>query len=343
VAVTIGTLQYDGVFEGGGVKGIGLIGALGYLEGRGYKPQNLAGTSAGAIVATLHAAGYEPDELKSIIGNLDFRKFEDSSLIGRIPIAGPIINVLERLGIYKGDYFLGLMRDLLGAKRVRTFKDLVIPGWADDPRYRYRVRVVASDITRGCMLILPQDVAQYGLVPDDLEVAVAVRMSMSIPLFFRPVSFKSSEGKSHLVVDGGVLSNFPVELFDSPGEPAWPTFGFRLTQPGSPPMERYHIGGPISMLAAMFGTMMEAHDARYIETHNFVRSITIDPVGIATTQFDLTATQKEALYKSGVAAAEDFLSRWDFEAYKALFRSGSPPPSRRDLSTPALAASTWAR
>jgi NTE family protein len=86
------------------------------------------------------------------------------------------------------------------------------------------------------------------------------------------------------------------------------------------------------MLSAMFGTMMAAHDARYIETHNFVRSIMIDPLNIATTSFALTPHQKEALYDSGRGAAKDFLAHWDFEAYKAMYRSGNAPPARRDLA-----------
>ena len=51
----------DLVFEGGGVKGIGLAGALATLEEREYGPQNIAGTSAGAITAALLAAGYSAD------------------------------------------------------------------------------------------------------------------------------------------------------------------------------------------------------------------------------------------------------------------------------------------
>ena len=69
----------DLVCEGGGVKGIGLAGAFSLLEERGYKPQNLAGTSAGAITAALIAAGYSASELKDIIFGLDFRQFEDKS------------------------------------------------------------------------------------------------------------------------------------------------------------------------------------------------------------------------------------------------------------------------
>lgn len=324
--------KFDGVFEGGGVKGIGLVGALAYLEEHGYEPVNLAGTSAGAIVATLRAAGYSGLDLKRILMDMDLRKFTDPTLVGRLPVAGPIISLTRKLGFYKGDFFLNLIRELLAAKGKRTFKDFVIPEFADDPRYRYRLRVVASDLTRGVMLVLPQDIQAYGIAPDDLDVALAVRMSMSLPLFFWPVRLNNSAGKPSIVVDGGVLSKFPVELFDSTDEPEWPTFGFRLVQPGPPRVERYKIKGPASMLSAMFGTMMAAHDARYIETHNFVRTITIDPLGIAGTTFKLSNGQKEALYESGRAAAKDFLAHWSFGAYKTLYRGDSPPPTRRELA-----------
>ena len=328
------TLKFDGVFEGGGVKGIGLVGALSYLEDQGYEPVNLAGTSAGAIVASLRAAGYTGHDLKRTLMDMDLRKFTDATVVGQLPVAGPIISLTRRLGLYKGDFFLGLMRDLLGAKGKRTFKDFILPEYADDIRYRYRLRVVASDITRGTMLVLPQDIKAYGIEPDDLEVALAVRMSMSLPLFFWPVKLKNAAGTPSFIVDGGVLSKFPVELFDSTGVPEWPTFGFRLVLPGLPKVERYKIKGPASMLSAMFGTMMAAHDARYIETHNFVRSITIDPLNVATTSFTLSPHQKEALYESGRAAARDFLAHWDFEAYKAIYRRGQAPPTRRSQALP---------
>ncbi|HYW85855.1 MAG TPA: patatin-like phospholipase family protein, partial [Spirochaetia bacterium] len=84
----------DGVFEGGGVKGIALVGALSAFESHGFKWCNLAGTSAGAIVASLLASGYSAAELKEIIGNLDYMKFEDASAIGRIPLIGPVISLL---------------------------------------------------------------------------------------------------------------------------------------------------------------------------------------------------------------------------------------------------------
>ena len=57
-------LYADAVFEGGGVKGIGLVGAVAVAEEKGYRWMNLAGTSAGAIVDTLIAAGYTAEEMK---------------------------------------------------------------------------------------------------------------------------------------------------------------------------------------------------------------------------------------------------------------------------------------
>ena len=80
--------KLDAVFEGGGVRGIGLVGAISVAEAAGYQFENVAGTSAGAIVATLLACGYNAAELKQTIGEIDFRSLTDLNGIGRIPIAG---------------------------------------------------------------------------------------------------------------------------------------------------------------------------------------------------------------------------------------------------------------
>jgi NTE family protein len=255
-------LKVDGVFEGGGVKGIGLVGAVSVIEEAGYEFVNLAGTSAGAIVATLLAAGYTAVELKQIINSLDFASFQDLTPLGRITGLGPIFNLLFRKGLYEGDVLLNLMRKLLAEKHIHTFRDLLLPEFANEDRYRFKVRLIASDISRGRMLVLPQDIKDYDMVPEDLEVALAIRMSMSYPFFFIPVELKKC-----YIVDGGMLSNFPVELFDSPGTPEWPTFGFKLVMSDQASPEqfvRHPITGPFSQLAAMFYTAMEAHDAYYL-------------------------------------------------------------------------------
>ena len=86
--------------------------------------------------------------------------------------------------------------------------------------------------------------------------------------------------------------------------------------------------GPISLLAALFSTMMEAHDARYIEDENFTRTIPIPTLGIKTTEFDISRERSEALYQSGREAAEKFFAKWDFDTYVAKYRKGKPPLGR---------------
>jgi NTE family protein len=81
--------RVDLVLEGGGVKGVALVGALAALEDQGYIPQNIAGTSVGAILGALLAAGYTAAELRDIMMNqLDFRRLRDLSLEGQLPLIG---------------------------------------------------------------------------------------------------------------------------------------------------------------------------------------------------------------------------------------------------------------
>jgi NTE family protein len=336
----------DLVFEGGGVKGIAMVGALSVLEERGYMPQNLAGTSAGAIVATLLAAGYTAAELREVISTLDFSRFTDTDWLGRIPVAGASLHVLTDQGIYKGEAFLSLMRKLLLVKGVRTFRDLRYTppagyGAPDSENHMYKVQVVASDLTDHSFLVLPSDAHKLGIEPDDLEVALAVRMSMSIPIFFEPVRFRNPRtGEEHIIVDGGVLSTYPIWLFDTEGVPEWPTFGLHLlTDPAPadsdearPAKKGRSLMGRvegIQYLTSLYFTMKGAHDRLYIEEHNFARTIAIPTLGVRMTEFNLTKAKANALYESGRKAAEEFLGSWDFQGYIAECRSGKPQPSRR--------------
>src|ERR1041384_7451717 len=239
------TPNLDAVFEGGGVKGIGLAGAVAQTEATGCVFQNVAGTSAGAIVAALIAAGYNAAALKQIMENLEYEKLKDEGILDRIPILGKPLSVWTELGIYEGNYFENWMREQLAdspaaaIKLAATgdstlkFKHLIMPGYEDQPdsKYYFRLNVVATDITRGRLLRLPWDIADYGIDPGELEVAHAVRMSMSIPFFFEPVKLKTADGTTCYIVDGGVLSNFPVWIWDDgTADPEWPTIGFKLVE-----------------------------------------------------------------------------------------------------------------
>lgn len=331
-----GPLQADLVFEGGGVKGIGLAGAFRTLSDRGYQPQCVAGTSAGAITASLVAAGYTGAELEDIVLNkMDFTKFEDPSFLDHAGAPGDIAQFLVSRGMHSGNYFLGWIRELLAAKGKTSFGDLRSEDQSN-PKRSYKLQVIASDLSARSMLVLPRDAQQIGRDPDELEIAEAVRMSMSIPVFFKPVT-----ADGHEIVDGGLLSNFPIWLFDTDETPRFPTFGLLLVAPdqtapllpGPANAPVKPIGSDIDFLKAIAETLMEAHDRFYVEQANYVRTIPIPTLGVRTTEFDISAQRASELFDSGRQAADQFLSGWDFAAYKARFRSGKPV-SRRESVVP---------
>jgi NTE family protein len=303
----------DAVFEGGGVKGIGLVGAVERMEEQGFAWNMLAGASAGAIVASLLAAGYTARELRAILEQLDYREFKDEGFIDSIPIVGRASSLLFEKGIYEGRFFENWIRELLGAKGVKTFGDLRS---AAGSLYEHRLQVLVSDITEGRILVAPSGLGHYGIDADAFEVARAVRMSMSIPFFFEPVMHRG-----HYFVDGGMLSNFPVWLFDrqqadaDPEEPPprWPTFGFKLVEPdeGQP----NEIDSIVDFLKALVTTMLESHDKKHVEDADYLRTIGIPTVGVRTTEFSLSAERRERLYQSGREAAKAFLDKWDAEVY----------------------------
>ena len=335
--------RVDLVFEGGGVKGIGLAGAFGYLDEQGFKAERVAGTSAGAITAALVAAGYSGEDLRSLVlEEMKFKSFEDG---GRWPVA-EALELAAHKGLHPGKYFESWMRERLEQKGITKFGQLRerdAGGVA-----QYRLQVIASDITQQRMLVLPRDAQEHlGEDPDELEIAAAVRMSMSIPIFFDPVVYQDPHNPrdQHLIVDGGLLSNFPVWLFDTPpGQtPRWPTFGLLLVAPNQqdplvpgPPPPRTDQGkvSILGFLLAIAHTMMEAHDRLYVEQANYARTIPIDTVGVQTTQFSIDDDPelKRKLYESGRDAAAEFLKTWDFDAYIKTFRQGDQPTRRQRVA-----------
>jgi NTE family protein len=329
----------DLVFEGGGVKGIGLAGAFAALQQRGFAHKRVAGTSAGAITAALVAAGYSAAELDEILLEVPFAKFKDQAWEDKLPIIDRTASVLLDLGIYEGRYFQRWMAELLERKGVTRFGQLA-DDQAEELKDRYRLKLIASDVTHRRMLVLPDDAGHLGIEPDDLEIAYAVRMSMSIPVFFEPVVHANQQtGEEHLIVDGGMLSNFPVWLFDCEGrDPNWPTFGLLLVEPDPKVAIGHRLAGEehgvsrgslIDYVKSMASTMMAAHDRLYVEKATFARTIPIPTLGIGTTAFDITPDRVRDLYDSGHSAASEFLDRWDFDAYIEEYRRGRVH-SRRD-------------
>lgn len=110
---------------------------------------------------------------------------------------------------------------------------------------------MVTEFTSGRLLRLPWDYRLLGLKPDEQLVADAVRASSSIPFYFDPVTIRDAKsGEDTTLVDGGVLSNFPIEIFDrSDGaEPRWPTLGVKIIP--QMPAGTAQLFPDIAMLAA---------------------------------------------------------------------------------------------
>jgi len=309
------TTWCDIVLEGGGVKGIGLVGAIEALTKKGYSVRRVAGTSAGAIVGSLVAAGMPTDKLIQTMQSLDYTQFRDKSFLAQFGKAGEAVSIALTKGIYKGDYLRAWLAGQLENLGVRTFADLKLTEpWAKalPPEQRYKLVVVVSDVSQGRMLRLPWDYQKYGLDPDQQLVAEAVRGSMSIPFFYQPARLKDS-----YLVDGGLLSNFPIDLFDSTAD--WPTFGIKLSAKPAPGSIPNPTSGIVSYSKAILSTATNAHDQMHIDDPcTLRRTIFVDTDKITATNFDITPAQQQFLYKSGQAGGAKFLQTWDFAEYKKI-------------------------
>jgi NTE family protein len=321
-----GAPQINLVFEGGGVKGVGLVGALAVLEERGFRVRHVAGASAGSMVAVLLAAGYSASELLTIAQTTGFKDLRDRDWVDRIPLLGGPISIFKDHGIYEGDQLTEWMRSLLAERGIKTFGDLSSQSADARSVFRHVAQVIVSDLTDRSLLVLPRDAHKLGIDPDELDVALAVRMSVSIPIFFEPVRFTNPRtGRQHVLVDGGLLSNFPVWLFDDEEDAGCPTLGIRLDEEDEETRSRSGGLGLESVLGFVKGlahTAVTAHDRHYLERSNFDRTIGVPSLGVSTTDFDLSPAASRALYESGRLAAEAFLDRW--EGWQVAVDCGQP-------------------
>jgi NTE family protein len=301
-------MKCDIVAEGGGSKIGGHVGAYAALVNRGFTLSHAGGSSSGAIISAMAIAGYTPTEMKTLLSNTDFNRFLDGSRFK----TKRIWDLFNQLGMHPGEEFYRWIKEQLESKGIKEFGDLISSEKEDqiNQRYRWRLKVTASDISNGRLLTFPDDSALFNIEPDKLEVAYAVRMSMSLPLFFRPVKFQSS-----YILDGGLLSSFPIWMFDSDGTPEWPTFGLLLKEDDFG--ETYKTDGLADFLLAVLKTMLNAHDRRFVRPEDYIhRTIAIPTVNISTTNFNLSTAEKETLYHNGYKAATQFLDSWSWSKYR---------------------------
>jgi len=368
-------MNCDVVFEGGGAKGLALVGAWQAFQAAGHGHNRILGTSAGAIMAAFLAAGYSTQELldvltekqngqpvlASFLGEPEFDDAEDvdqsvlagilrgidlpfvpdavgASLNTRIvramltkPRFRNVYSFVERGGWYSAQAFVdwlqakldtGVYRDRPRRFSGMTFQEFYTVTGVD-------LSLVASDTTGGKLLVLNHRTAP------GCPLVWAVRMSMSIPLLWQEVEWQAAwgpyEGRTltnHAIVDGGLLSNFPLELFVSslphvtalmgPKTDA-PVVGFLIDEgrPLSDVMPVSRSAGlaakltesrTFQRLMRLIDTATTAHDKLVMEAYAQL-VVRLPAYGYGTTEFDMSDERRTTLITAGRLATEQHLAK----------------------------------
>lgn len=312
------------VMEGGGIKGIAYGGALLELEKKGIlqNVSRVAGTSAGAIQACLLALGYEPKEIIKIIAETPVESFNDDGSVLRASK-----RMINEYGWFKGDSFLKKIEDVIFQKTGNanlTFADLHTLASSIPFRDLY---VTGSNLSEQTLVVF-----SYETYPE-MRVADAVRVSMSIPLYYRGL-WVDSKGKTYdvpqknvktsLFADGGLLLNFPIDVFDNEkyingksDEPMFnnQTLGFRLerctqidhelnNKDGLAPFE---INDMSSYMAALSGLIMR--NVNPPNPKDYERTIYINDNGMSARVRKIEPAEKNLMLAAGQLGVIEYFNR----------------------------------
>jgi len=299
------------VFEGGGVLGAAYGGSLQELESRKILSQidRVAGTSAGAITATLVALKYTAQEITDIINNANFNSFVHDSIFTEMafPFDG---------GLHTGNNLRIWIEGLIAKKTCSaksTFKQLHDLGFLD-------LKIVGANLT-----LEREEIFSYDTTPD-MIVSDAVRISMSIPFYFDYVkkNCSSCSDKAKLnckskdtciLVDGGLFWNYPVGIFDS-GDILNPeTLGFRLGKSDQelylddPNYQRNSIDNFKDYLCSVIKALIENQGRLHLQEDDWNRTVFIDTANIGALDFNISIENKQLLIENGKKGVQDFLNR----------------------------------
>lgn len=320
------------VLEGGGIRGLAYAGVLHVIEEKGILQQieKVGGSSAGSIAGMLVSVGYSAAEIDSMMMELPIQQFND----GKGGLIGKYKRVKNDFGIYKGAAFEKWLQQLVAYKTgssLLTFEQLHELHIKDNQFKDFYC--TGTNLSRQQL-----EIFSYVQTPT-MPVALAVRISSGIPLYFEPVALddhlqKIKKGDSvsfvNYYVDGGMLCNYPISMFDScEGTCLNPlmcdklkfnkqTIGVKLERlqqidslnHNSINIPAYDINKFSEYLAAFSNLLMETLSRKYPGLENekgrtiYVNQGSLSPKIKKTRQQD-----KLILYENGVKAANDFFMK----------------------------------
>ncbi|MEP7107683.1 MAG: patatin-like phospholipase family protein [Ferruginibacter sp.] len=317
------------VLEGGGVRGLAYAGAFSVLENRGILQQinKVAGTSAGAIAGVMISVGYNAAEIDSIMRSLPVEEFND----GRGGILGKYRRVRNKFGLYKGEKFELWVQQLIKYKTGDA--NLTFTGLHQLHLQNNLFKdfyCTATNLSKQQLDIFSKEHTP------EMSIALAVRISGGLPLYFEPVilddHFQKIEKTDTLsfrnyYVDGGMLANYPISIFDTcenKGNPLqcdklWfnpQTLGIKLERPAqidslknnSTNIPPFHIRSLRDYIHAFNNLIIERLNRKYPNLENEKdRTIYISYGSIFSRVRKIKPGEKEMLYNNGVKAAIDFL------------------------------------
>jgi len=316
------------VLEGGGIRGFAYIGAYEVLDSLHIleSVERIGGSSAGAIQAALLAVGYTPAEMKEIAQTIPLNKFND----GGWSVIGGTRRLRKQFGWYKGDAFAQWIGELIAEKTgssSTTFSEL--HALKNEKGYK-DLYVTGTDLTYQCLRIFSYE--QY----PDMSIRDAVRISMSIPLYYKPVliddagkvySTNDQTKNLHVMVDGGVLSNYPIHMFDSTKYSSnndsinvfytnTETLGILLERSAQIEHNLQNTGvAPMNITkmnefsAALYFTLVDKPNPELRNASVLKRTISIDNLNLSPRVRKLDSEIVEALINSGRRGAIDFFKK----------------------------------
>ena len=261
-------------------------------------------------------------------------------------------NVFKQLGLNPGEAFYSWLSGLLDGDGVRTTRDLNERMAQLPPGLRTRegeelgleradphLRLVAADISTQTKVEFPLMAPLYWEDWEKVNPARYVRASMSIPGFFYPLrvpnvpqgpeahqswsdlaSYDEDPPATATFVDGGIMSNFPIDLFHAPEKvPASPTFGAKL---GPDERRSAEIDSPQRLGAAVFSSASHTLDYDFIKRNPDYRMLVayIDTGQHGWLDFDMGDEAKVDLFIRGARKAAEFLTTFNWESYKDVRR-----------------------